>query len=488
MSDPSHIEMTEIVNSKAGTVSNAPPLRIEQFQQDVARIAAAHEFQVFAVGGYVRDCVMGRTPYDLDLLALGDGIQFARIVADKLNLPKPVEFNKFDTARLIFRNAHVEVIGVGMQTDEDPAPGPENLDIRLRRDLARRDFTVNAMALPLLETGQDSIVDLFDGQGDIQRGIIKTPLPPAITLTTDPIRLMRAIRFAAQLDFQIEETAWQTICQAAAAVHNTSQERITEELLKMLALSKPSEAFALLKSSGLLVIILQEIDALSGVEIVDGKGHKDVLLHTLQVVDNVAKVSENIALRFAALMHDVAKPRTKKFEPAAGWTFHGHDDFGARMTGRIARRLKLPKVFSEYAQKMVRHHLRPIHLADEGVTDSAVRRLSVLLEDDLDDLMLLCRADITSKNPRRVRRHLANFDLVCERVEVVKDKDELRNFHSPVTGEEIMRECKIEPGPVIGRIKRQIEDAILQGDIPNEHDAAFDYFLQIKDAIIDTTE
>jgi len=340
------------------------------------------------------------------------------------------------------------------------------------------------MAFSLNRASWMELVDPFGGQHDLHQGIVRTPLDPEVTFQDDPLRIMRAIRFATQLDFRLEKRTKAAITTMRQRLAIVSQERITEELRKILMARRPSIGFKLMDETKVLEVVLPEINAMKGVEQIGRYHHKDVFLHTLMVVDNVAAVSDSFPLRFAALFHDVAKPQTKAFVPRVGWTFHGHEEIGARMMKGICRRLRLPLEVEKYAEKLIRLHLRPIHLADEEVTDSAIRRLIVQAGEHLDDLFILCRADITSGNPARVRKHLANFDYLVQRMHEVQEKDRMRAFQSPVRGDEIMAVCGIGPGPMVGRLKKMIEEAILDGHIPNEHDAAFQYLLSIKDAVL----
>jgi putative nucleotidyltransferase with HDIG domain len=327
------------------------------------------------------------------------------------------------------------------------------------------------------------LVDPFNGQADLKNKIIRTPLDPVVTFTDDPLRIMRAIRFATQLEFTIEPDTQRGIQQTAERLAIISQERITDELLKILAAPKPSLGFLLMEETGVLIVVFPELVELKGVEQIGGHHHKDVFYHTLQVLDNLAAGSENLHLRYTALVHDIAKPKTKEFKPGKGWTFHNHEEVGARMLPALGRRLRLPNEMTKYAQKLTRLHLRPISLTEEEVTDSAYRRLLVQAGEHLEDLLILCRADITSQNPQRVKKHLENFDFVVRRLKEVEEKDRMQTFQSPVRGDEIMQVCGLSPGPKVGQLKTMIEEAILEGEIPNEHDAALAYLLKIKDSV-----
>jgi tRNA nucleotidyltransferase (CCA-adding enzyme) len=352
-------------------------------------------------------------------------------------------------------------------------------------DISRRDFTINTLAVSLNPDEIGVVYDLFNGLSDIEKKLIKTPLDPFKTFDDDPLRILRAFRFASQLQFNVAPMLLAAAEQMRERLKIISQERITDELFKILSAPKPSIGLKLLFETKVLEIIFPEVAELAGVEQRKDFHHKDVFWHTLQVVDNIAEKSDNVWLRFAGLMHDIAKPRTKKFIEGIGWTFHGHEEIGARMMKRIFRKLKLPMNKLEYVEKLVRLHLRPIALVDEQVTDSAIRRLIVAAGEDLDDLITLCRADITSKNPEKVKRYLKNYDIVMQKVRDVKEKDKLRAFQSPVRGDEIMRICNIPPSRTVGKIKKAIEEAILEGEIPNTYEAAYEYLLKIKDKILE---
>ncbi|NIA29815.1 MAG: HD domain-containing protein [Actinobacteria bacterium] len=450
----------------------------------IGHVADENNVKVYVVGGYVRDVLLGKESKDLDFVVVGDGPYFAKKVARRLNATQVTIYKKFGTAMIVCNDQVLEFVGARAESYRGDSRKPTVQSADLMADLSRRDFTINAMAVALNDAHFGEIIDPYDGQMDLQNKIIRTPLKPKKTFFDDPLRIMRAIRFACQLQFELNKTTKAGLKKEAARLKIISQERITDELMKILASQKPSSGFHLMDETGVLEIILPEIAALKGVEEMEGYRHKDVFYHTLKVIDNVAAVSDDLRLRFVALYHDVAKPSTKQFKPGTGWTFHGHDDLGARMMKSIGRRLRISNGLLQYTQKMIRLHLRPIHLAEEGVTDSAIRRLLFFAGEDVDDLMVLCRADITSGNPQRVAKHLANFDHVVERMEEVEAKDQLRQFQPPVRGDEIMQTCGLQPGPMVGKIKKAIEEAILEGDIPNEHDAAFEYMLKIKDDIL----
>ncbi len=456
--------------------------------QRIGALADAMHVQVYAVGGYVRDRFLGKRVKDIDFVVIGDGPLFAEKVAKKLATTDLAVYRKFGTALVKYHGHMLEFVGARAESYRGDSRKPDVVKADLLTDLARRDFTINAIAVSLNAGTYGHIVDPFNGSGDLKSGIIRTPLEPEKTFYDDPLRIMRAIRFSCQLQFQIDARTKEGITSERERLKIISQERITDELLKILNARKPSVGFRLMEDTGLLPIIMPEIAALKGVEQIGRYSHKDVFDHTLKVLDNVAKVSDKTELRVAALYHDVAKPATKDFKPGIGWTFHGHDELGAKMLAASGRRLKLSNDIIAYAQKLVRLHLRPIHLVEDGVTDSAIRRLLFLAGEEIDDLMLLCRADITSGNPHRVANHLANFDFLSRRMQEVEAKDRLRRFQPPVRGDEIMQVLGLKPGPMVGRIKKAIEEAILNGDIPNEHDAAFEYLLRIKDDILTSSD
>ena len=435
-------------------------------------IARQHDYRAWLVGGYVRDRLLGKGGKDIDVTVEGSGIAFAKIVAEEFN-SHAILYERFGTALVPVGDLHLEFVGTRKEEYEEGSRNPLVTEGTIEDDLRRRDFTVNALAVPL--TGEESpeIVDLFDGLGDLERKLLRTPLDPHTTYSDDPLRMMRAARFAAQLEFDLDPASTEAIRRMRERITIISQERISDEFLKLLAAPKPSVGLTILYGTGLLEFVFPEIHQLEGVDLVKAGdrnyGHKNVFWHTLQVVDNIAEETDNVWLRFAALMHDVAKPKTKRFQKGVGWTFHGHDDVGARWQKRIFRRMKLPNRARDYVEKLVRLHHRPMALVDEEVTDSAIRRLVVDAGDELNDLFILCRADITSKNPNRVRRYLANYDGVVERIREVEEKDRLRAFQSPVRGEEIMEICDIPPSRLVGTLKSAIEEAILEGKIPNEY-------------------
>jgi len=440
---------------------------------------------LYVVGGYVRDRFLHRPDdKDIDFVIVGDGPAFTEKAAAQLGVKKVTVYKRFGTAMIHYNGSTLEFVGARKESYRGDSRNPEVESASLADDLARRDFTINAMAVELNPENFGRLVDPFNGCSDLQSGIIRTPLDPQKTFYDDPLRIMRAMRFCSQLDFNIEKKTLAGLKSEAHRLEIISQERITDELMKILACAKPSIGFRLMEETGILDIVLPEIAQLKGVDQVGNHRHKDVFYHTIQVLDNLAEKSDKLKLRIAALYHDVAKPATKAYDPAAGWTFHGHEEIGARMFRKIGQQLRISNETIAYVMKLIRLHLRPIHLSEEGVTDSAIRRLIFNAGDDIDDLLTLCRADITSGNPQRVKKHLANFDMVEKRVAEVEEKDRLRNFQPPVRGEEIMQVLGLTPGPLVGKIKNAIEEAILNGDIPNEHDAAFEFMMRVKDDLL----
>jgi putative nucleotidyltransferase with HDIG domain len=459
-------------------------LQDNKILQTLGALADQHKFEIYVVGGFVRDFFLKRERSEMDFVVVGDGIKFAELLAKHLHLPKPAVYRNFGTAMLKWGEIQLEFVGARKESYRGDSRKPQVEPADLPSDLSRRDFTINAMALALNAENFGSLVDPFDGQNDLQAKLLRTPLAPETTFSDDPLRIMRAIRFATQLDFEIEEKTFAGMRDMRERLRIISQERITEEFLKILGAPKPSIGFRLLDDAGVLAIIFPEFVALKGVEEYKGYFHKDVFNHTLMVMDNLAAMSEKAPLRLAAVFHDIAKPRTKAFIQGKGWSFHGHEDVGARMLPAIFNRLRLPNDWLKYVQKLTRLHLRPIALTEEECTDSAYRRLLFQAGEDLEDLLTLCRADITSGNVKRRERHLANFDFVVKRLNEVEEKDRMRAFQSPVRGDEIMQVCGLAPGPLVGKLKTAIEDAILDGQIPNEHDAALAYLLGIKDEVL----
>lgn len=454
------------------------------FINSLMEIAEKRNESVFLVGGFVRDLILERKKNEMDFLIVGDGPSFAKELSLQLGVKEISIFKNFGTAHFRYQDYDLEFVGARKESYKRNSRNPIVTNGTLEDDLNRRDFTINTLAISLNKNSFGELIDKFNGLNDIQNKLIKTPLEPEKTFDDDPLRIMRAFRFASQLNFQVEETTFQAASKMAERLKIVSQERITDEFLKILSSPKPSVGLELLFKSGVMKVIFPEVHNLAGVEQRKDFHHKDVFYHTCQVVDNISKVTDNVWLRFAALMHDIAKPATKRFVDGIGWTFHGHEDLGAKMMKNIFVRLKLPLTQLEYVEKLVRLHLRPIALVDEQVTDSAIRRLIVAAGEDLEDLITLCRADITSKNINKVNRYLENYEIVMQKVRDVKERDKLREFQSPVRGDEIMRICNIPPSRLVGEIKTAIEEAILDGKIGNNYEEAYNYFLQIKDEFL----
>jgi tRNA nucleotidyltransferase/poly(A) polymerase len=445
----------------------------------IARSATELGVEAYVIGGYVRDLILNRPNKDIDVVCLGSGIALAEKVATHLGNHVHVSFFKnFGTAQIRFDDLELEFVGARKESYRYESRKPLVEDGTLEDDQNRRDFTINALGISLNMNDFGQLIDPFDGVADIQKKIIRTPLSPEITFSDDPLRMMRAIRFASQLGFDIEGSTFDAITAMKDRISIVSQERITEELNKIVLSKTPSYGFKLLFYTGLLQIIFPEFCELQGVETQDGKGHKDNFYHTLQVLDNVAVRSNDLWLRWAAILHDIAKPATKRFHPKAGWTFHGHEELGSKMTPGIFRKLKLPlDAKMKMVKNLVRLHLRPIALAKEGVSDSALRRLLFEAGDDIEYLMILCRADITSKDMNKVKRYLSNFDKVEEMLIELEAKDKLRNFQPVITGEIIMEVFGLSPSREVGEIKIAIREAILEGTIPNDFDTAYDFMI-----------
>lgn len=451
----------------------------------ISQIAERDKVQVYAVGGFVRDVILNRERNDLDVLVIGSGIDFAKNVADKLKIENVSYYKNFGTAHFDYQGMNIEFVGARKESYDRTTRKPIVEDGTFEDDIKRRDFTINTLAISLNKIDFGKLIDTYNGLADIESKLIRTPLDPFKTFDDDPLRIMRAFRFAAQLNFNVDESIMIAAKEMRERLSIVSQERITDEFLKILASPKPSVGFTLLFDSGVLEIVFPEISIMTGVDQRKDYHHKDVFLHTLQVVDNICRETDDVWLRFAALVHDIAKPPTKKFVEGIGWTFHGHEELGARMMRKIFIRLKLPLHKLEYIQKLIRLHLRPIALAKEDVTDSAIRRFVVNAGEDLEDLIILCRADITSKNPIKVEKYLANYERVMQKVRDVKERDQLRAFQSPVRGEEIMQICNLKPSRKVGEIKTAIEEAILDGKIGNNYEEAYKYLMEIKDQLLE---
>jgi len=456
----------------------------------ISGIAIKRNVPAYVVGGYVRDKLLGLNKTDIDITVIGDGIAFAEIVAKDYDRSLSAIYKKFGTALLEINDTKIEFASARKESYSVNSRKPAVEFADLTEDLLRRDFTVNALSVSL-NSDSNEVIDMFEGLTDLKEKVLRTPLEPEKTFSDDPLRMMRACRFASQLGFEIAgETfhAMKLMKERLRIIKGedtvVSQERITDEFLKIIASPKPSIGLSRLFKSGLMEIIFPEVHNLEGIDQRKDFHHKDVFWHTLQVVDNISTKTDKLWLRFAALMHDIAKPPTKRFVEGTGWTFHGHEDLGARWQKKIFARLKLPFERLPYVEKLIRLHLRPIALVNEQVTDSAVRRLIFDAGDDIEDLFMLCRADITSKDPSKVKKYLENFDKVEKKVAEVEERDKIRNFQSPVRGEEIMKICNLQPSRSVGVLKTAIEEAILDGIIPNDYAAALKYLYEIKEDVL----
>lgn len=445
----------------------------------ISEVADELNVECYVIGGFVRDLFLQRKSEDIDVVVIGSGIELAEKLSKRINGSKLSVFKNFGTAQIKWKNLEVEFVGARKESYRADSRKPIVEDGTLEDDQNRRDFTINALALCLNKERFGELIDPFNGISDIKNKIIKTPLNPDVTFNDDPLRMMRCIRFSAQLQFYIEENTFEAISRVKERISIISKERIVDELNKIMASKIPSIGFELLKRSGLLELIMPDLYKLCGIEEKGGRAHKDNFLHTMQVLDSIASKSDNLWLRWAALFHDIGKPVSKRWDNRVGWTFHNHDFVGAKMIPKIFSQMKLPQNEKmKYVQKMVALHMRPIALVEEEVTDSAVRRLLFDAGDDIEDLMLLCDADITSKNLEKVRRYQDNYRIVRNKLTEIEQKDKIRNFQPPVSGEEIMKVFDLTPCREIGVIKNAIKDAVLDGEIANEHDAAYQYMLK----------
>ncbi|MDR1680002.1 MAG: CCA tRNA nucleotidyltransferase [Prevotellaceae bacterium] len=456
----------------------------EHLQHDIfqliSSIADERGTECFVIGGFVRDLLLGRPSKDIDIVCLGSGIALAESVAEQLGKGVSLAvFKNFGTAQVKVGDMEVEFVGARRESYRSDSRKPIVEDGTLEDDQNRRDFTINAMALCLNAARFGELIDPFDGKRDLESRIIRTPLDPDITFSDDPLRMMRAVRFAAQLGFYIEEKTFDAIARNRERISIVSKERIVDELNKIVLSPRPSVGFLLLEQTGLLELIIPELSALKGIETKEGRGHKDNFHHTLEVLDSLSRHTNDLWLRWAAVFHDIGKPATKRYDPRLGWSFHNHNFVGSKMIPHIFRRMKMPmNEKMRFVQKMVSLHMRPIVLSEDEVTDSAVRRLLFEAGDDIDSLMMLCEADITSKNPEKVKRFLANFQLVRQKLKDIEEKDRVRNFQPPISGELIMQTFNLPPSSKVGELKMVIKDAILDGIIPNEYDAAYQFMME----------
>lgn len=456
------------------------------FMPEAMKLGDERGERVFVVGGYIRDLVLGAGKKDIDILVVGDGTAFAKELGKRLGVEDVLVYGNFGTANFRYGDFDIEFVAARKESYNRESRNPEVIPSTFEDDISRRDFTVNAIAASINSANFGEVYDLYNGLEDINAGVIRTPLGPDTTFDDDPLRIMRAIRFASRFGFTIELETYNAITRMAPRLSIVSRERITDEFLKVLASERPGMGLRLMYETGVMKEIFPEVHNLGGVEQVNEYHHKDVFYHTCEVVDNISRATNDVWLRFAALVHDIAKPPTKRFVQGTGWTFHGHEELGAKMMKGIFQRMKFPFAKIAYVKKLVRLHLRPVALSKEEVTDAAIRRLIVEAGEDLEDLITLCRADITSKNENKVRYILKNYERVMARVLEVREKDALRAFQSPVRGDEIMTAFGLRPGKQVGIIKTAIEEAILEGVIPNEYEAAWKYMMEVAPALLET--
>ena len=457
--------------------------RLGKISKIVSDLSTESNIKSYLVGGCVRDLMLNPSAdsIDIDIMVEGDGISFAKLLAKKMNVPKVVPFPKFATAKIPYHEYEIEVASARLESYDKSSRNPSSIQIsNIQDDLLRRDFTINAMAISLNENNFGEFFDPFNGMEDLKNKILKTPLNPDNTFSDDPLRMMRACYFASKLSLEIEPECLLSIQNNSDRISIVSQERITNELFKILGTDRPSIGLNILQQSGLMEYVFPEISIMYGLDQSNEYHHKDIFYHTLEVVDNAAKLSNNVDLRLAALVHDIAKPKTRRLSKSKGYTFYGHDDVGARMLKGVAESMKFSNSTRDFITKLTALHLRPISLAKKEVTDSAIRRLIVDAGEEIDDLMTLCRADITTKNPKNISKYLANFDRVDKRIKEVTEIDKLKAFQSPVRGDEIMKMFNLSPGKEVGKIKTMIEDAIINGEIKNDYSSAISFLTKIK--------
>ena len=457
--------------------------RLGKISKIVSDLSTESNIKSYLVGGCVRDLMLNPSAdsIDIDIMLEGDGISFAKLLAKKMNVPKVVPFPKFATAKIPYHEYEIEVASARLESYDKSSRNPSSIQIsNIQDDLLRRDFTINAMAISLNENNFGEFFDPFNGMEDLKNKILKTPLNPDNTFSDDPLRMMRACYFASKLSLEIEPECLLSIQNNSERISIVSQERITNELFKILGTDRPSIGLNILQQSGLMEYVFPEISIMYGLDQSNEYHHKDIFYHTLEVVDNAAKLSNNVDLRLAALVHDIAKPKTRRLSKSKGYTFYGHDDVGARMLKGVAESMKFSNSTRDFITKLTALHLRPISLAKKEVTDSAIRRLIVDAGEEIDDLMTLCRADITTKNPKNISKYLANFDRVDKRIKEVTEIDKLKAFQSPVRGDEIMKMFNLSPGKEVGKIKTMIEDAIINGEIKNDYSSAISFLTKIK--------
>jgi len=469
------IEFSEIVKNKEH----------QKIFEIASKIGKKMNISVYLVGGYIRDAFLQKDRVDIDIMVSNNVFDFSKALSKDLNINTTVNFEKFQTSRIPYKGCEIEIANARKEIYDSASRKPSKVEkASINEDLIRRDFTINTICMSLNSDNFGELIDSFSGIKDINKGIIKTPADPDKTFIDDPLRMLRAIRFASQLEFEIPENIKKSIKNNRKRIEIVSFERITAEIIKMLKSNKPSIAFYLLKELDLLEFVFPELNIMSGIDVINKQTHKDVFVHTLEVVDNAAKLSNKTEIRFSALVHDIAKPQTKRFDKKRGWTFHGHEEIGRRMLIKVAKRMKLPNELRNYLMLLTKLHLRPIALAKKEITDSAIRRLMFEASEYIDDLMILCRADITTKNPNKIKKYMKNFERVEKLMSDVKMRDEMKAFKSPVDGKKIMETLDLKEGVKIGLIKNKIEEAILESIIPNTYEDAFKYMMKIKDEVL----